>query len=117
VFAISDFHDLDAPCVEQFIGITRHAELVTLLLHDRLEADLPPPGRYALALQGGPGELDSADAAARRVQREAFDARRARLARLAALPGGHALACATDEDVVAVLQRAFAPRRGPGAGA
>lgn len=115
VFAISDFHDLDAACVERLAGITRHAELVTLLVHDRLEAELPPPGRYALATARGLAELETAQPELRLAQREAFAARRARLERLAALPGGHALACATDEDVVAVLQRAFARRRGAGA--
>lgn len=113
VFAISDFHDLDDAAARHLGELTRHAELLTVLLHDRIESELPPPGRYRVMGPAGEIMLDTGAATLNEAQRDRFAQRCARLERLARLPGGHRLACRTDEDIVAVLQRRFA-RRGAG---
>lgn len=110
ILVIGDFHDLDDQGVERLGALTRHAEVLALLIYDRLEAGLPPPGHYRVLTSGGERVLDTGAAQAVAAQQAAFAARRARLARLAALPTGQQLVCETHEDVVRGLQQAFAQR-------
>lgn len=105
VVLIGDFHDLDETATRRLGDLARHAEVLALLIHDRLEAELPPPGRYRVLHDGGEAVLETASAQAITAQREAFGARLARLERIASLPTATAMVCDTRQDVVSLLQR------------
>ncbi len=108
---IGDFHDLDEAGTRRLGELARHAEVLTLLIHDRLEAQLPPPGRYRVLSARGEAVLDARSDQAAALQRRVFGARLARLQRVAALPSAETLVCHTGQDVVSLLQRRAAPLR------
>ena len=84
---ISDFHDLTPTARQRLQQVARLGETECVFVFDPLEADLPPPGRYALrATAEGPLlHLDTTDPRVRAEHHAAFAARRASLASLAKL--------------------------------
>lgn len=84
---VSDFHDLDASATAALRTLARHCDVVCVLIFDALEAELPPPGRYALILQQRRQMLDAGDARLRLEHHERFAARRAELTALGRTPG------------------------------
>ncbi len=105
IILIGDFHDLDESCAEELSLIARHCSLFAISIFDRLERQLPPPGRYVVTRSGRLVTIDSGDAAAverysTRVHQRAEELHALR--RRLKMP---LLEIATDEDAVARLQQ------------
>lgn len=81
VLLFSDFHDLDGPARQELSRLGRQADGLAFLVHDALEAEPPPPGRYRVS-DGGEGLalLHADDADWRRAWQAGFARRRAELA-------------------------------------
>ena len=114
VFLLGDFHDLSSDALPPLRQLARHGELFLVFVHDRLERELPPPGRYWVRGPGGEWLLDTTGRGLHAAHAARFDARRDALYDLARRSGAHVLECSTEDDPVAMLQRRFARRRGPG---
>lgn len=52
VFVLSDFRGFTQAAQDLFSHTARHCDLVCVLIHDPIEAELPPPGRYLIRDQG-----------------------------------------------------------------
>ena len=106
VFVISDFRELD-PGAERHLGrMARHASIVLIAIHDPIEAELPPPGRYRVTDGRNNVLLDSSGADARERYRQRFAERRDALHGLCRRHGMSLIPVATDEDPVAALRNA-----------
>lgn len=110
VFLLSDFLDLDGDFERLIRQIARHADVRLVHVHDPIEAELPPPGRYRIDTGSRIETIDTSDMELRRQYAAAFEARRARLAQLARLPGVRLIICRTVDDPSAVLLGHFARR-------
>ncbi len=55
IVLLSDFSGLDAQATGHLAQLARHNDLIVANIHDPLEAELPPPGRYRIS--DGAGEL------------------------------------------------------------
>ena len=49
LFVISDFADFDEPSRSHLYQLSKHNDVVCVLIYDRLEEQLPPPGTYAIS--------------------------------------------------------------------
>ena len=111
VVLASDFRGFDESAERQLVRIARHNDVVLFHFHDRLERELPEPGLYRV----GDGRRSLVLDTGRRELIEAHQARyRERVERLRRLGRQHGmtwLQCATDEEPVEVLARAFGRRR------
>lgn len=107
VVLISDFAGLDADGERRILALAKGGELRLIHVYDRLEADAPPPGRYAVTDGLRRLQLDLHPATARNAYGAAFAAHRAALERLAQRAGTALLSLATDADPATVLPAAF----------
>ena len=110
VFLLSDFATLDPPFERRLRQLASHCDVHLVQLFDPVEAELPPPGRYRIAMGRRMQTIDTSDGAVRERYRAAFEERRKALRTLARLPGMRFLACATDDDPALVLMRHYARR-------
>ena len=110
VFLLSDFTALEAPFERRLRQLATHCDVQLVQLFDPIEAELPPPGRYRIAMGRRMLTIDTSDEATRGRYREAFEQRRNALRMLARLPGMRFIACATDDDPALVLMRHYARR-------
>lgn len=101
---ISDFHDLTSTARLRLQQVARLGETECVFVFDPLEADLPPPGRYAMrAYPDGPVlTLDTTDPAVCARHQAAFAARRAALASLARLAAVSTLELPVDAHAAAL---------------
>jgi uncharacterized protein (DUF58 family) len=108
---ISDFYDLDEEAAGHLSRMRQHNDMLACWIHDRLEIEPPPPGRYNVSDGWQTATLDTLSSRARARYAESFGARVealcATLGRLA-IP---LLPIATGDDVAEAL------RRGPSADA
>jgi uncharacterized protein (DUF58 family) len=107
IFLLSDFRggaDLRRPLQR----LAAHGDVTLVHFYDPIEAELPPPGRYRIAVGGRSMTIDTANADARQAYRRQFETRRASLREICRLPQLRLLECATHEEPHAVLQRHFA---------
>jgi uncharacterized protein (DUF58 family) len=110
VFLLSDFHGLGADAERQLWQLRSHADLVLVHIHDPLEGELPPPGRYRIQQGARTLVIDTASRAARERYRERSEAHRERL-RAAVRPSGmHLIECATTQSPASVLAAQFMRR-------
>ncbi len=81
---ISDFHDLTPTGAQRLRELARLGETECVLVFDPVEAELPPPGRYALRAPDASTmlRLDTTDPTLRARHRAAFDASSDALAEL-----------------------------------
>ncbi len=79
VFLISDFRDLDPASLAHIRHLAHHNELFAILVHDPLEAELPPPGQYRFTDGHREFTLDTRDPATRRCYRRHHQERLQRL--------------------------------------
>lgn len=110
-FLLSDFRDLDEPAESQLIRLSRHSELIMIFIHDPLERELPPAGRYPLSDGRDEYLLDTFDRGGVEHYRQRFLERLARLEALARRYGMHLIHCSTRDDPLAVLQAGLIARR------
>lgn len=107
VYVVSDFRGLDQPARDLFAQAARHSDLVFIMIHDPLEAELPPAGRYRV--RDGERELviDTRSAKGRERYRARFEERRVALEQFCGQASIRFLDCATDAEPVALLRQAL----------
>ncbi len=103
ILVISDFHDLDEEGEQHLAQLSRHHGVVPVLIHDRLEQALPPPGIYPVGDDNRTSQLHTADPRFRKRFEQAFLRRVASLEQLAARLRSPLVRCATGTDVVQLL--------------
>ena len=103
---VSDF--MGAGCINAARRLAAHRPLLIVRLYDPLDADLPPPGRYAVRDGQGETVFHTGEAAARRRWQSDFRQGSQSLAEIARLSGGAYVEFRTDEDPAD--RRTAAPR-------
>ena len=102
---ISDFYDLDEEAAGHLSRMRQHNDMLACWIHDRLEIEPPPPGRYDVSDGWRTATLDTLSSRARARYTESFGARVeamcATLGKLA-IP---LLPIATGDDVAETLRR------------
>jgi uncharacterized protein (DUF58 family) len=110
ILLISDFRRLGADAERHLRELAGHCDLVLVHVFDKIEAELPPPGRYRVVSAGRTLSIETSNDALRRKYRERFTARADALRSLASRPGIHLLECATHADARALLAQKFRQR-------
>lgn len=109
-FLFSDFAGLDPEFERQLKQLASHSDVQLVHVYDRIETELPPPGRYRIDVGKQVHTIDTSDVALRERYRTRFAEHQARLQQLARQPGVRLLSLATDDDPAAVLLKVFARR-------
>ena len=105
VFLLTDFANFDAVAEANLTQIARRSEVLSMLIYDELERELPPPGSYRLSDGEDEFVLDATDPEYRALYAQRFAARTAHVGALARRNGMSFLTCRTDEDPLRVLQQ------------
>ncbi|MAT50047.1 MAG: DUF58 domain-containing protein [Porticoccaceae bacterium] len=108
---VSDFHDLNSECEKHLYELARHCDVTLCWVYDPLEAELPPPGLYAVSGDDGVVTLNSRNEKARQQFRQLFDQRREKLKACANRFALQMLECPTDTAVIEPLRAAFGGRQ------
>jgi uncharacterized protein (DUF58 family) len=111
VFVISDFDRLSPDTAGWLTRLCEHSEVALVSVHDPIEEQAPPPGRYAV-LDGLAGRLllDTCSAGRRAAYESGFQRRRALLEALARRYAAHLLSIRTDRPVGSELARGLGQR-------
>ena len=109
IFLISDFRELDSQAEIPLARLCRHNEVAMLFVYDRLEQELPPPGRYRVSDAGREFLVDTSDSHLAGQYREQFRARLDRLRRLSVASGILLLPCRTDAEPLSLLLSGLKP--------
>jgi uncharacterized protein (DUF58 family) len=109
-FLFSDFLGIDPEFERQLKQLASHCDVQLVHIYDRIDAELPPPGRYRIDVGNRVYTIDTSDAGLRTRYSERFAHHCAELAQLARRPGVRLLSLATDDDPASVLLRYFARR-------
>lgn len=107
IFIISDFHDRDDHSDHQWYRLARRHRVVPIMIYDRLEQELPPPGRYPVSNGEHIVQLHTGQPHERRRFEQLFQDRRQQLEQQAHRLGGRLLPCRSDSDVTALLREYF----------
>lgn len=104
VFVLSDFRGFNRQTRDLLAHTARHSALVLILIHDPIEAELPPPGRYLL--RHGERELViDTRANRRREQHQArFRARCEEVRQFCRRASARFILCPTNTDPVVLLR-------------
>ncbi len=105
VILISDFITLDTAAEQQLVALALHNDVLAIRIFDPLEAELPPPDRYAFSDGRQTHTLWTTDTALRSRYRAAFRARSEHLATLCRDHGMRWLSLSTEQDPAVELQR------------
>ena len=108
IFLLSDFGDLDEPSRAHLVQLARHSDLVLISIHDPLEAELPPPGRYRISDGEAFVTIDSTHDAAREEYRQRYQWQQSELQQFCRRNGIHLMPMATADDPLTTLQRGLA---------
>lgn len=108
---VSDFHDLDRHCEKHLFELARHSDITLCQVYDPLEAELPPPGQYAVTDGNDTVVLDTRHADTRKQHHQDFVRRQQNLAALGNRLAIPVLGFATDQPVLATLNAAYGKRR------
>lgn len=111
IFIISDFHDLTASCEPHLFELARHGNLNFCHIVDQLDHRLPPPAVYGVSDGQQYSLLDSASSSLRGRLEEKFALRTALLQSLSERTSAGLLKFDTDNEVMAVLNRAYGKKR------
>jgi uncharacterized protein (DUF58 family) len=107
VFLISDFRHLDAASLAHIRHLAHHNELFAILVHDPLEAQLPPPGEYRFTDGHRELTLDTRDLALGRRYRRHHQERLQRLETYARQHRIRFLSATTTDEPLGVLRAAL----------
>lgn len=108
VFIISDFHDRDDHSDRQWHRLARRHRVVPIMIYDRLEQELPPPGQYPVSSGEHIVQLHTDHPEERRRFEQLFQDRLQTLEQQARRLGGRLLSCRSDRDVTVLLREHFA---------
>ncbi|MBI1195227.1 MAG: DUF58 domain-containing protein [Gammaproteobacteria bacterium] len=110
IFLVSDFNGFDEQAAAHIAQLGRHNDVVMIWIHDPLESELPPAGRYRVGDGRTFVSLDSRDPAKRATYHERFAEHRTGLETLARNHGIAFLPMSTADDPLTVLQRGLGVR-------
>jgi uncharacterized protein (DUF58 family) len=110
VIVISDFLGFDKMPQSYLAGIARHNEVLAVAVSDRLERELPPPGRYRLVSADAEMAIDTYARAAREDYKREFSERETALEVFCQRYGIHLMKLSTDDDPVETMQKALGRR-------
>lgn len=111
VFVISDFEGLSASAAGWLARLREQSEVALVSVHDPIEEQAPPPGRYAVLDDlAGRLLLDTRGAGRRAVYEAVYQRRRALLESLARRHAAHLLSLRTDRPVGTELARGLGQR-------
>ena len=113
IFLISDFRGLNAAVESTLVRLSRHCDVIPVLVYDSLECELPRQGRYRLSDGYRKITLNSSDRQQVEAYQERFRTRSSRLHSLASKYGMRYLSCRTTDQPIQVLQRLLAPQLSP----
>lgn len=108
IFLLSDFGDLDEQSRAHLVQLSRHSDLVLISIHDPLEAELPPPGRYRVSDGEAYLAIDSSHDAVRAEYRQRYQWRQAELQQFCRRNGIYLMAMSTADEPLSALQRGLA---------
>lgn len=113
IYLVSDWHGFDYDCEAQLYQLTRHNDVSAIKIHDRLEAQLPPPGSYPLTDGQQRIQLESYSAQQRETHQHNFDQQKQQLASRLLKLGIPLLNLCANDDVIPLLRSGFglAPRQ------
>lgn len=104
LFLLSDFRAADAETERHVMRLSRHCDVVVILIYDPLEADPPEPDRYPITDGRGFFTLDTTTLDIQNAYRERFTEQRDSMRRMCRRYGAHFLSLATHEPVAATLR-------------
>ncbi len=105
IILLSDFARLNEQGSAHLVQLARHSDLVLADIHDPLEADLPPPGRYRVSDGASFLNVTAEDPRYRQRYRQRFATQQEQLRQLCRRHGMTLLTLATAEEPLAALQR------------
>lgn len=107
VCLVSDLAGLIAVQRRHLTQLTRHNEVVLVGIHDAIEAELPPPGVYAVTDGRSEWTIDAASEGLRRAHRDRHQRRLDYLGEICRSNRMRWISCATHEDPAVVLAKRF----------
>lgn len=118
IVLVSDFHgwddnntDASNECIKRVAQLSQHCEIIAISIHDPLEAELPPPGRYGVSDGTEQLLLDTHPTRLREHYRIAFLRRQQHLKQHFTRHGIAFFDIATDAAVLPALQQFWGARR------
>jgi len=111
VFLISDFHHLEPRFEDHVAQLARHNDLVMISIHDTLEQELPPDGRYRLFNGQDTISINTGDPKQRSQHQSRFETHQQYLQHLSRLYRIHLITCRTDDDIVERLRNGLLLKR------
>ncbi|MCY4155051.1 MAG: DUF58 domain-containing protein [Gammaproteobacteria bacterium] len=111
IFLISDFRFMDTQAEIPLTRLCQHNEVAMLFVHDRLEQELPPPGRYRLGDGARDFLVDSSDNRLSKQYRQRFQARLQRLQQLSTANRMLLIPCRTEAEPLSLLRGGLKPGR------
>ena len=105
VFMLSDFDGLDRQHMTHLGNLSRHSDLVLISIHDPLEAELPPAGRYRVSDGRRILTVDTEPDGIREHYQQRYRDRQAQLQHLCQHHGIYRMDLATADDPLAVLRQ------------
>jgi uncharacterized protein (DUF58 family) len=111
IFLLSDFRGLNPGTESGLLRLTRHCDVVPILIYDPLEYSLPERGNYRITNGERRMTLNLSDGQSHREYQERFRSRQNRLRRLAVQQGMKCLECCTVDEPLDVLARLLAVRK------
>lgn len=105
IFLISDFRCFDQIAESQLIKLSRHSNIVLILIYDVLEAELPPAGQYQLSNGKQRVTLDTHNTARTQNYSKRFTSHYSRLQNISLLCKTPFLTCKTTDDPADVLHK------------
>jgi len=111
IILLSDFAGLNSRDAAYLAQLARHNDVILVSVHDPLEMELPPPGRYRVSDGHRFVSIDTGDPQRRERYQSDFAVRRAELQQLSRSHGMTLLPLSTAEEPLQVLQRGLGVRR------
>lgn len=110
IVVISDFLGFGKMPQSYLAGIARHNEVLAVFVSDRLERELPPPGRYRLVSADAEMAIDTYARTARKEYKQEFSERQGVLEGFCQRYGIHLMTLSTNDDPVETMQKALGRR-------
>jgi uncharacterized protein (DUF58 family) len=104
IYLISDFHGWNKTANKHLYQLARHNEITAFMVYDKLEQELPPPGRYAITNGSSSQHIQTGNSKARDQFRLAFAQRKTVLKEQLARVGIPLIPVMTAESPVMLLQ-------------
>jgi len=109
IFLIGDFRGMNTAAEAVLARLSRHCDLVLVLVYDRFESDLPPKGKYRISVRDRKFTLNTADTRLTSAYHQKFLDRYTKMRSVASKNRMRFLACTTTDEPLQVLQGLLAP--------